>query len=851
MASAVARATNTVPSSLLIQDKMTRNKRKFRTDQSSPDSVVPVYPLRPTDCPNYGPSSNEKGTDSFNLEHLASMCDMCKHLMCAPEEGLEWEDGFNDADWSELTETRLEEILISNIDMIFKNAINVVSSYGYPEDAARNAVLTAGVRDNSKEPLSALVDSALAVLRGDKELNLSSNFDEDLEKTEKSVLARMVALVTESQPFFSRGDAMWCLLICDMSVPRACTVDYDPSNPIESGSSSVTLPVNETNVSGSQSNAQCEMPKVLGLPTVPNGRPPSIPSNVWSVISNLKPDDNPNSSDHSKSLKEGGKKSGGNLKKDSMLRNKSISLEKSLRALGSKAASKGCKHGVPGNLVLDRKCKYTASDSASGITVKSTFKLSKIVGGGVLRKDAVLDLSFHATKSSSSTNNSTNNTSTSAPTASNSTPSAAPTTDTELSLSLQSTGPATASTNVKGTANGNVNADAKANPDTKTTGKAVEPGNTGREGGKSWKDWVPQNRKDEVAAKLLPHMRELQAQIQDWTDWAQQKVMQATRRLVKDKEELQVLRQEREEEGRLHEERKSLEESTKKKLAEMEAAITKAGGKVEKANAAARRLEMENAHLRHEMEAAKMQAAVSAANCRELSKNEMNSLKKFETWESERDLMKEELLDEKDKASHLQHRLHLLKQHLLHLQGCVKKEEKEKSDRLAQLNSQKKEKEHIEMSARAEENALMVKSENEMQRFKSEIRELEQQIQQLRSADVSSKMAAPRWAPPDSRSYASRLAQGKNGISNGNRAAVAFKARMERGVLVGPGEDEVQRERECVMCLSEEMAVVFLPCAHQVVCVSCNQMHESQGMKDCPSCRSLILRRILVRSSNS
>lgn len=185
------------------------------------------------------------------------------------------------------------------------------------------------------------------------------------------------------------------------------------------------------------------------------------------------------------------------------------------------------------------------------------------------------------------------------------------------------------------------------------------------------------------------------------------------------------------------------------------------------------------------------------------------------------------------------------------VQGCVKKEEKEKSDKLAQLNSQKKEKEHIEMSARAEENALMVKSENEMQRFKSEIRELEQQIQQLRSADVSSKMAAPRWTPPDSRSYASRLAQGKNGISNGNRAAVAFKGRMERGVLVGPGEDEVQRERECVMCLSEEMAVVFLPCAHQVVCVNCNQMHESQGMKDCPSCRSLILRRILVRSSNS
>ncbi|KAJ3704416.1 hypothetical protein LUZ61_008121 [Rhynchospora tenuis] len=851
MASAVARATNPVPSSLSIQDKMTRNKRKFRTDQSGPDSVVPVYPLRPTDCPNYGPPSNEKGAESFNLEHLASMCDMCKHLMCGPEEGLEWEDGFNDADWSELTETRLEEILISNIDMIFKNAVNVVSSYGYPEDIARQFVLIAGQRDNSKEPLCALVDSALSLLRNEKMLVASSNFDEDLKKMEKNVLSRMIALVTESQPFYSRGDAMWCLLICDLNVPRACTVDYDPANPMESGTSSVTLPVNETNISGSQSNVQCEMPKVLGLPTVPNGRPPSIPSNVWSVISNLKPDDNPNSSsEYCKSLKEGGKKGGGNSKKDSVLRNKSISLEKSLRALGSKAASKGCKHGVPGNLVLDRKCKYTASDSASGITVKSTFKLSKFVGGGgVIRKDAVLDLSFHATKASSSTNNSSNNTSTSASNASISGPSAAPTTDTELSLSLQSTGPASA--NVEGAAKGNANADAKANPDTKANSKVADPANTGSEGGKSWMDWVPKNKKGEVAAKLVPHMRELEAQIQDWTDWAQQKVMQATRRLVKDKEELQLLRQEKDEEGRLHEERKSLEESTKKKLSEMEGAIAKAAGQVEKANAAARRLELENAHLRLEMEAAKMQAAVSAATCRELSKNEMKSLKKFETWETERAMMKDQVLVEKDKVSHLQHLLHELKQHHVHVQGCVNQEKKEKTERLAQVNSQKKEKEQIETAARAEENALMVIAENETQRFKSEIRDLEQQIRLLRTTDFSSKIAAPRWGPPDSRSYAARLAQGKNGASNGNWATAAVKGRMEKVGSMGLGEDEVQRERECVMCLSEEMSVVFLPCAHQVVCVSCNEMHESQGMKDCPSCRSLILRRILVRPAYS
>lgn len=61
------------------------------------------------------------------------------------------------------------------------------------------------------------------------------------------------------------------------------------------------------------------------------------------------------------------------------------------------------------------------------------------------------------------------------------------------------------------------------------------------------------------------------------------------------------------------------------------------------------------------------------------------------------------------------------------------------------------------------------------------------------------------------------------------------------------GIGDVQRERECVMCLTDEMSVVFLPCAHQVVCLKCNELHEKQGMKDCPSCRTPIQRRICVR----
>nr|GME01849.1 putative E3 ubiquitin-protein ligase RF298 [Ipomoea batatas] len=57
----------------------------------------------------------------------------------------------------------------------------------------------------------------------------------------------------------------------------------------------------------------------------------------------------------------------------------------------------------------------------------------------------------------------------------------------------------------------------------------------------------------------------------------------------------------------------------------------------------------------------------------------------------------------------------------------------------------------------------------------------------------------------------------------------------------------IKREWECVMCLTEPKSVVFLPCAHQALCTACNMLHERQGMKDCPVCRTPIMKRIQAR----
>lgn len=166
-------------------------------------------------------------------------------------------------------------------------------------------------------------------------------------------------------------------------------------------------------------------------------------------------------------------------------------------------------------------------------------------------------------------------------------------------------------------------------------------------------------------------------------------------------------------------------------------------------------------------------------------------------------------------------------------QARWKQESKEKEDILLEVSSIRKEREQIEVSEKSKEDLIKSKADKNLQRYRDDIQKLEKEIAQLRQKTDSSKIAA--------------LRRGINGSYAGRCMDMKHKhgSNTSTNSFVGG----VKRERECVMCLSEEMTVVFLPCAHQVVCTTCNELHENQGMKDCPSCRTPIQHRISVRFS--
>lgn len=707
MASLVAKGSSSSSSSscqvsplMSVQEKGSRNKRKFRADPplGEPNKISPS-------------TQNECSTYEFSAEKFditpghgqASSCDLCgvnqdhsdglkldlglSSAVGSSEVGpsrhreeLEAEE-FQDADWSDLTESQLEELVLSNLDAIFKSAIKKIVACGYTEEVATKAVLRSGLCYGCKDTVSNIVDNTLAFLRSGQDINSPrEHYFEDLQQLEKYILAELVCVLREVRPFFSTGDAMWCLLICDMNVSHACAMDGDPLSSFpgdgaSNGNSYIsTQPQLKTEAKNSDLNlpnpgkpvpsipcsqsSQPEVPSMAGIPNLTKSK------NSLAVNGLLEKDGTNSMSDNvdksfgvagtsqSPALEEkfvGSRKvHSGSTKREYMLRQKSLHLEKHYRTYGSKGSSRGGKLSGLGGLILDNKLK-SVSETTSVNIKNASLKISKAIE--VHQDNGNQNLSASPGPSSPVTFNSESANAISA-LPKTSIPSTFPPVSAPATLPLANTLPSLSAADTELSLSLPTKSNSTQVP-VSINAEAPNCGYAGISSDKSLEQWVPRDKREEMILKLVPRVRELQNQLQEWTEWANQKVMQAARRLSKDKAELKTLRQEKEEVERLKKEKQILEENTMKKLSEMENALCKASGQVERANSAVRRLEVENAALRQEMEAAKLRAAESAASCQEVSKREKKTQMKFQSWEKQKSLFQEELATEKRKVAQL------------------------------------------------------------------------------------------------------------------------------------------------------------------------------------------------------
>ncbi|CAM8934102.1 unnamed protein product [Rhodiola kirilowii] len=333
--------------------------------------------------------------------------------------------------------------------------------------------------------------------------------------------------------------------------------------------------------------------------------------------------------------------------------------------------------------------------------------------------------------------------------------------------------------------------------------------------------------------KLMVREHELESQLKEWSKWTDRKLGQVVRQSKKLKAEREWLRQKEGAEKLLREEQaKKEKEIIKQKLSEMENALQKATKELERTDVASRKSEVENAALRQQMEIARCQSAESAANFQEaLGKEKMRPME-IQSMENQIKSFQEELLNEKCKSAQIQQELGCAKDVLGQVEARLEQETKSTKDLNVQASSIREEMEQAEAVAISRDQGTILKAENDLQKYKDNIQKVEREISDLRQNIFSSEVAALERIIDQSTSTSQTTGADKvEQISNPPKKN-------------STGAASLMRNWECVMCLSQQVQVVFVPCAHQVICTKCNELHE---MLECPACRTPIEDRIVVR----
>ncbi|KAG6554435.1 hypothetical protein Mapa_004352 [Marchantia paleacea] len=856
-------------------------------------------------------------------------------------------DELEEDEWDDCTEGELEELLLKSLDSLYKEAICKIESRGYNADDALRAVLRQGRPYGGKDAVSNIVGNALDYLTGKKsEVDEPIRSFADLNELQRSGLKEMVHKLREVRPALNRGDAMWCLLMCDLNFRLACDPDdasstqnlkdpiAEPASSLEQTKASI---MDLSQSSSAKTSSKVKLPKAsisaipvesplliakggsqhppilssssatttpcLSLPPLPSvsvakGSPPVISVNICSVsrsegntsanfevssnaevsqsssppsdAAGIKPkedrkqvpegDNTPHSATSSLTSEQNqGSWDGELVRTISDASTPSFNSQESNADSCANAGEPLHQFEDPSLEMVDKKVTGETLLSASNHPPESAkqvevCELPLTAGSWCPQKppDAPTEVTnSHACSQGDVSGKSSDSSSAAGETASTSgklgSGDAHTTKESAVSHVLNdSSSPSKNCSSADGATGAAENV--QVGQIAKVVSEVVKEVSENMLSTKETlviENGDMEDQRDDMIMKLLQRVRELETQIHERNEWAKQKVMQAVRKLTSDLQELKALRLEREEANRLKKEKQASEDSATKKQADLETALRKASGQADRANATVRKLEAENAELRAEMEAAKLSAAESLASCQDLTKRERKYAKRAQAWEKQKSKLQEELSDEKRKHAVLQQQLLQVKERQQQAEVRWRQEEKAKEEATLRADNERRAKEQAEAAAKRREESLRRKSESNYQRHRDDMQRLECEIAQLRTTAEAAQLATSRWGPgvavtPHMMELSNMQSLKETNIRL-HRELLALQEMSE-----GLARRDVRRDRECVMCMCEEMSVVFLPCAHQVVCIKCNELHEKQGMRDCPSCRTLILQRIRV-----
>ncbi|GJN34139.1 hypothetical protein PR202_gb22781 [Eleusine coracana subsp. coracana] len=240
--------------------------------------------------------------------------------------------------------------------------------------------------------------------------------------------------------------------------------------------------------------------------------------------------------------------------------------------------------------------------------------------------------------------------------------------------------------------------------------------------------------KNQMVRDLIKQTREMEAQLKERKEWAQGKAIQAARKLGTDLTELRVLRMEHDENQRRKKEKQVMEDDTLKRLAQLETELKKKSGQLDRSNATAQRLEMENAEIRAEMEAAKLSASETERQCQSLARKEKKDNKKLETWERQKAKLKEDIAECKTKITQAERELVEVNKAIKNMEIKIREDAKTKEENIALLEEERRKREAAKVNADRRLEELRRKKQVESQCYKDDLHRLQDELSRLQKS---------------------------------------------------------------------------------------------------------------------
>ncbi|KAJ1435732.1 Zinc finger, RING-type [Sesbania bispinosa] len=794
------------------QDKGGKNKRKLVHPSIIPDNL----PLSLIEFPRYELPISQS-LNEFNSSELGSDWDKEGPKVHMHEL----------VDWNDPVASQLEELVLSNLQVVFRGAIRQIVEHGYSEDLAELLISRKSLYIEEGDPVSNIVRDTLNILKG-KDVSATNVVFDNFQHLLHYTMVEMISVLREVRPSLTVGEAMWVLLICDLNISLACAAEDCLSDVVcneESSASSIPQsksraqisdiiskcfpPTSGKDLSPNHQNHKYEAPKLGSSLNLPNNQSPIASELVQLKVENASFSITTDKSTGTSWISAHECKSGSCSKRHSRkeiaaLRQKFLHMEKAYRACG-KGGFKSGKLASVGGLVVEKRLKPPSEVANPKMKCGSSNMTSTI---GVCSADGLC----HVSTIDAST----------------------------LPEGVSSgTSPKKDAISTSPMLNTNTSKSELSSTDAR---KMILDYCACIPFDEALGEYVPRDEKDGLVLKLISRAQELQDELWTVDKWINKRTSEAIGKIVKVDAELKSLKKEKQEAELFRKDKKILEENAVKRVSEMENAMENTRRQMESATSATLRLEAENILLKKELDTAKLWAVKSMTNHQEAVERVKMTTKDAQSSESEKALLRDVLEEEKHKFSSLQQELDKEKNHQAKVEGRLEKERVAKEKVLAQAASIRKEREQLEARAKSEEDMIRKKAASDLQEYVEDIAKLEKELVELKLNFDSEKIAALRSCIDESNDSLSRTSKSTPPSLKGNKAPETVASFQDKSA---PGD--LKREQECVMCLSEEISVVFLPCAHQVVCPECNELHEKQGMKDCPSCRTPIQRRIHAR----